>query len=80
MGFHMNIGCRDGVHLSAEGSKIVVKEILKVLSEAKWEPSLLWNSLPSEFAEDSAYDPLTPDRTRTFNVADIDSNPEKYNF
>ncbi|KAB1224354.1 hypothetical protein CJ030_MR2G004215 [Morella rubra] len=39
----------DGIHLSAEGSKIVVKEILKVLREADWEPSLHWKSLPTEF-------------------------------
>ncbi|KAF9608302.1 hypothetical protein IFM89_037352 [Coptis chinensis] len=41
----------DGVHLSSGGSKIVVDEILKVLKEAEWEPSLYWKSLPSEFAE-----------------------------
>ncbi|KAB1224341.1 GDSL esterase/lipase CPRD49 [Morella rubra] len=39
----------DGIHLSAEGSKIVVKEILKVLREADWEPSLHWKSMPTEF-------------------------------
>ncbi|KAM4104253.1 hypothetical protein ACJW30_06G143400 [Castanea mollissima] len=31
---------RDGIHLSAEGSKIVVEEILKVIKEADWEPCL----------------------------------------
>ncbi|KAF9612563.1 hypothetical protein IFM89_002159 [Coptis chinensis] len=41
----------DGAHLSSGGSKIVVDEILKVLKEAEWEPSLYWKSLPSEFAE-----------------------------
>ncbi|XP_020237343.1 GDSL esterase/lipase At2g38180 isoform X2 [Cajanus cajan] len=40
----------DGIHLSSEGSKIVAKEILKVLREADWEPSLHWNSMPNEFA------------------------------
>jgi len=43
---------RDGIHLSHEGNKIVAKEILKVLREADWEPSLHWNSMPTEFAED----------------------------
>ncbi|XP_077238682.1 GDSL esterase/lipase WDL1-like isoform X3 [Tasmannia lanceolata] len=41
----------DGVHFSSYGSKIVVEEILKVLDEAEWEPSLHWESLPTEFAE-----------------------------
>uniref|UniRef100_A0A5B7A109 Putative GDSL esterase/lipase CPRD49 n=1 Tax=Davidia involucrata TaxID=16924 RepID=A0A5B7A109_DAVIN len=45
----------DGVHLSAEGSKIVVEEILKVLKEAEWMPCLQWKSMPTEFAEDSPY-------------------------
>lgn len=44
---------RDGVHLTAEGSKIVAQEILKVLKEADWTPSLYWKSMPTEFAEDS---------------------------
>ncbi|KAF7825539.1 GDSL esterase/lipase CPRD49 [Senna tora] len=60
----------DGIHLTSEGSKIVVKEILKVLREAKWEPSLLWKSLPVEFAQDSPYDPLSPDGKTTTNVSD----------
>lgn len=42
---------RDGIHPSSEGSQIVVKEILKVLQEAKWEPSLHWWSMPDEFSE-----------------------------
>ena len=36
---------RVGVHLSAEGSKIVVEEILKVLKGAEWEPSLQGDSM-----------------------------------
>ena len=44
---------RDGIHLSAEGSKMVVEEILKVIKEADWEPCLHWKSVPTEFAEDS---------------------------
>ncbi|KAL2557968.1 GDSL esterase/lipase CPRD49 [Forsythia ovata] len=46
---------QDGIHLSSEGSKIVVKEILKVLKEAVWEPSLYWMSMPAEFSEDSPH-------------------------
>lgn len=62
-------GCRDGIHFSSEGSKIVVKEILKVLREAEWEPSLHWRSLPTEFDEDSSYYPVAPDGKSTVNVS-----------
>ncbi|KAI3474449.1 hypothetical protein Pfo_029310 [Paulownia fortunei] len=30
---------KDGIHFTPEGSQIVVKEILKVIKEADWEPS-----------------------------------------
>ncbi|KAL8237246.1 hypothetical protein R6Q59_018327 [Mikania micrantha] len=41
----------DGMHLSPTGSKIVAKEILKVLKEADWKPSLYCEDLPVyEFA------------------------------
>lgn len=53
----------DGIHLSSEGSKIVVKEILKVLKEADWKPSLHWRSLPDEFGEASYSDLATADGT-----------------
>ncbi|XP_061344460.1 GDSL esterase/lipase CPRD49-like isoform X2 [Gastrolobium bilobum] len=59
----------DGIHLSAEGSKIVAKEILKVLEEAEWEPNLHWKSMPIEFGEDSPYDPIGPDGKTTTNVS-----------
>ncbi|XP_050384450.1 GDSL esterase/lipase CPRD49-like isoform X2 [Argentina anserina] len=55
----------DGIHFSAEGSTIVAEEILKVIEEADWEPSLQWNSLPSEFEEYTLHvpsqDPPTED-------------------
>ncbi|KAL5058164.1 hypothetical protein RYX36_029768 [Vicia faba] len=63
-------GNRDGIHLTHEGSKIVVKEILNTLKEADWEPCLHWKSLPNEFGEDSPYDPLGPDE-KTINVASM---------
>ncbi|KAK1264056.1 GDSL esterase/lipase CPRD49 [Acorus gramineus] len=59
----------DGVHFSSEGSKIVVKEVLKVLKEAEWEPSLHWKSLPTEFAEDSPYDLVAADGKSTVNIS-----------
>ncbi|GAU27448.1 hypothetical protein TSUD_161340 [Trifolium subterraneum] len=61
----------DGIHLTSEGSKIVVKEILNVLKEADWEPCLHWKSLPNEFGEDSPYDPLGPDEKSTLNVSSL---------
>ncbi|KAL3585766.1 hypothetical protein D5086_012633 [Populus alba] len=51
----------DGVHFSPEGSKIAVKEILRVIKEANWEPSLHWKAMPTEFSEDSPYDPVSPE-------------------
>ncbi|CAK7343940.1 unnamed protein product [Dovyalis caffra] len=47
----------DGVHLTSEGNKIVANEIMKVLEEAKWEPSLYWKSMPSEFVGVTPFDP-----------------------
>ncbi|CAN1142294.1 GDSL esterase/lipase WDL1 [Linum perenne] len=47
----------DGIHLSAEGSKMVADEILKVLKQADWEPSLNWESMPFEFPGFIACDP-----------------------
>lgn len=60
----------DGVHLSCEGSKIVVKEILKVLKGAEWEPCLHWKSLPTEFGEDSPYDLVAADGRSTLNPSE----------
>ncbi|XP_050214323.1 GDSL esterase/lipase WDL1-like isoform X3 [Mercurialis annua] len=50
----------DGIHFTSEGSKVVVKEILKVIEEADLEPSLHWRIMPAEFSEDSPYDPVSP--------------------
>ncbi|CAH9146909.1 unnamed protein product [Cuscuta epithymum] len=60
----------DGIHLTPEGSKIVVKEIMKVLKEADWEPSLHWESLPTEFYELTPTLFLGPNRTPV-NAADV---------
>ncbi|GKV28294.1 hypothetical protein SLA2020_504680 [Shorea laevis] len=60
----------DGVHLSSEGSKIVVAEILKVIKEAEWQPSLHWKSLPTEFSEDSPYDLVAADGKTTLNASE----------
>ncbi|KAG0467682.1 hypothetical protein HPP92_018671 [Vanilla planifolia] len=60
----------DGIHLSSEGSIIVVDEILKVLKEQDWSPSLHWKSMPTEFAEDSPYDLVAADGISTLNPSD----------
>ncbi|CAJ1805863.1 unnamed protein product [Sphenostylis stenocarpa] len=65
----LDVSFTDGVHLSAEGSKVVVKEILRVLREADWKTSLHWMSMPTEYAEDSPYYPPTPDGKTTINVS-----------
>lgn len=49
----------------------MAREILKVVKEAHWEPCLHWRALPTEFAEDSPYDPVGHDG-RTLNVSDVE--------
>ena len=68
--FPPSLFSRDGIHLSAEGSKIVVEEILKVLKEAEWVPSLHWKSMPTEFSEDSPYDLVAADGKQTLNPSE----------
>ncbi|KAF8397293.1 hypothetical protein HHK36_016206 [Tetracentron sinense] len=63
----------DGIHFSSQASKIVVEEILKVLKEAEWEPSLHWKSLATEFGEDSSCDLVA------FNAKDT-INPSEWTF
>ncbi|CAA6655153.1 unnamed protein product [Spirodela intermedia] len=66
-----NVCFTDGIHFSSEGSKVVEKEILKILKEADWEPSLYWKSLPTEFAEDSPYDLVAVDGRSTVNISEM---------
>lgn len=66
----------DGIHFSAEGSKVVVAEILKVLKEAEWEPSLHWKSLPTEFGEDSPYYLPAADGASSLNPSEWTSHRE----
>ncbi|CAL1378771.1 unnamed protein product [Linum trigynum] len=48
----------DGIHLTSEGSKVVGNEILKVIEESEWEPSLHWESMPCEFSGVTLFDTL----------------------
>ncbi|EPS60568.1 hypothetical protein M569_14235, partial [Genlisea aurea] len=59
----------DGMHLSAEGSKAVVREILKVIKGADWKPSLYWLEMEPEFPEGSPYYVVAPDGKSTVNVS-----------
>ncbi|EXB58999.1 GDSL esterase/lipase CPRD49 [Morus notabilis] len=59
-----------GIHFTAEASKVVVKEILKVLKEKDWEPNLHYKSLPVEFGEDSPYYSVTSDGKTTLNKSE----------
>ncbi|GMN40295.1 hypothetical protein TIFTF001_009524 [Ficus carica] len=61
----------DGIHFTAEASKVVVQEILKVLAEKDWEPNLHYKSIPAEFGEDSPYDPIGSDGKSTSNVSEF---------
>lgn len=61
--------CRDGIHLSAQGSKVVVKEILKVLKRVDWEPNLYWLEMAAEYPQDSPYYVVGPDAKTTLNVS-----------
>ncbi|KAG9134152.1 hypothetical protein Leryth_004833 [Lithospermum erythrorhizon] len=61
----------DGIHLTSEGSKIVVEEILKVITDANWEPSLHWQSMPAEFEYDSPYYSVGADGKTGFNPSNV---------
>ncbi|XP_057808134.1 GDSL esterase/lipase CPRD49-like [Salvia miltiorrhiza] len=60
----------DGIHLSDGGSRVVAKEILKVLRDAEWEPSLYWLSMAAEFSDNSPYYSVASDGETTVNVSD----------
>lgn len=46
-----------------------MKEILKKLREAEWEPSLYWTRMPAEFSEDSPYYTVGPDGKTAINIS-----------
>ncbi|CAK9200895.1 unnamed protein product [Sphagnum jensenii] len=50
----------DGMHLAPEGSKVMLKELLQVLKDAPWEPSLHHTSLPNDFPLPHIYDYVPP--------------------
>ncbi|XP_042422759.1 GDSL esterase/lipase CPRD49-like isoform X2 [Zingiber officinale] len=66
----------DGIHLSSEGSKILVAEIIKILKEADWKPSLYWKSMPTEFSEDSPFDLVASNGVSTINISNLTTHRE----
>ncbi|XP_057833328.2 GDSL esterase/lipase WDL1 isoform X3 [Cryptomeria japonica] len=50
----------DGMHLSPIGNQTLLEELLKVLRNANWVPSLYWENMPSDFNEPSIYDYVHP--------------------
>lgn len=46
---------------------MVVEEVLKVIKEGDWEPSLNWKSMPTDFSEDLPYDLVAADGKTTLN-------------
>ncbi|KAF3682622.1 hypothetical protein FXO37_02236 [Capsicum annuum] len=42
---------RDGMHLTAEGSKILFDKIKDVIKKADWEPTLDWDKMPTEYVD-----------------------------
>ncbi|KAJ7558987.1 hypothetical protein O6H91_04G064400 [Diphasiastrum complanatum] len=50
----------DGMHLSAEGGKILLEELLTVIKSENWVPSLIAEHMRSDFTEPSPYDMIHP--------------------
>ncbi|XP_048320140.2 GDSL esterase/lipase WDL1 [Ziziphus jujuba] len=65
----LNTCFTDGIHFTSEGNQIVAKEILKVLREADWEPSLYHSKMPIEFGQDSPFDAVSADGKTTVNTS-----------
>ena len=43
------------MHLSAEGSAVMLEELLKVLKDAPWQPSLHYDAMPEDWSEPLGY-------------------------
>jgi hypothetical protein len=52
--------CRDGMHLSALGSAVMLEELLKVLKDSTWQPSLHYATMSEDLSEPSIYDYVHP--------------------
>jgi len=52
--------CRDGMHLSSQGSAVMLEELIKVLKDAPWQPSLHYDAMPEDLSEPSIYTTVHP--------------------
>lgn len=48
------------MHLSAKGSAVMLEELLKVLKDAPWQPSLHYDAMPEDWSEPSGYSFVHP--------------------
>lgn len=48
------------MHLSAQGSAVMLEELLKVLKHMSWQPSLHYDNMPEDFTEPHKYDYVHP--------------------
>ena len=42
------------MHLSAKGSAVMLEELLKVLKDMPWQPSLHYDAMPEDWSEPSS--------------------------
>lgn len=50
----------DGMHLSAQGSAVMLKQLLNVLKGATWQPCLHYDAMPEDMCEPSISDSVHP--------------------
>lgn len=50
----------DGMHLSAQGSGVMLEELLKVLKDSPWQPSLHYDAMPEDLLGPHIYNFLHP--------------------
>ena len=48
------------MHLSALGSAVMLEELLKVLKDSTWQPSLHYDTMSEDLTEPSIYDTIHP--------------------
>ncbi len=48
------------MHLSSQGSAVMLEELIKVLQDAPWLPSLHYDAMPEDLCEPSIYMTVHP--------------------
>ncbi|PHT36848.1 hypothetical protein CQW23_24548 [Capsicum baccatum] len=71
----------DGMHLTADGSKILFDKIKDVIKNADWEPTLDWDKMPTEYADigtDMHLEMMIKEtKDKTIGITDSDSQELK---